>query len=596
MESRQNSEDVSELIETWHLHFFELFTTQIMRGLPLENKKSSSFKKLVVSGAVLFLIAGALTLLHHTKLSYGQTRSTPQCWQPKSLELKARSEDIARNISAIIKSKDYQDEKIKVFQKAISIDTQTSDDFGDLSDPRWNKFDKWDEFLKSSYPNVYKTLELEVVNKYGKLFHWKPENATAKKPYILLAHQDTVPVLNDTLVEWLYPPFEGVITGDGVIYGRGSHDDKNSLTAIFESLELLIAAGFTPSRPMIIALGFDEEISGVRGAKQISSQLESIYGRDSIEFILDEGPGVVDPPLNGVAYANVAISEKGYLDIGFELHYPGGHSSLAPKHSAIGIAAELIVALENEDYFEPLLTLNNPLFESLACHCEYDESFSEEYLSLLGDLLDGDEKASKVLGTMLAKDKNMEFMLRTTQGIDIVKGGLKINALPEVVNIAINHRISIDSSIDDIKDRLARLSLPIAEKYGLGRDFFGDKAAGDIGSLSISQIGPALNAAKVTGKDEPSFQTIMSTVKTVFTELLEKDSRVQTVLAVPALMAGNTDTRHFWNLTTNIFRFRPTYIDAHNNNGHTVNEHLYIRDHFSAIKFYSTLMLAADEI
>lgn len=567
-----------------------------MRGLPLNDKKSSSAKKFAVFGALLLFLGGALTLLRHTRLSHGQTLTTPQCWQPKLLDLTARSEDIARNISSIIKSQDYQAEKIKVFQRAIAIDTQTSDDFGDLSDPRWKKFDKWDEFLKDSYPNVYKTLELEVVNTYGKLFHWRPKNDTSKKPYIFLAHQDTVPVLNDTLSEWLYPPFEGVITDDGVIYGRGSHDDKNSLTAIFESLELLIGAGFMPSRPMIIALGFDEEISGVRGAKQISSHLESLYGRESMEFILDEGPGVVNPPQNGVAYANVAVSEKGYCDISIELHYPGGHSSLAPRHSAIGIAAELIVALENEEYFEPLLSLNNPLFESLACHCKYDEIFSDKYSSLLASLLNGDEKASKTLGRMLAEDKNMEFMLRTTQGIDIVRGGLKINALPEVVNVAINHRISIDSSIDEIKERLARIALPIAKKYGLGRDFFGEQAVGTVGNISLSQIGPALNAAKVTGKDEASFQTVMSTVKTVFSEILENDSRVQTVLAVPALMAGNTDTRHFWNLTSNIFRFRPTYIDAHNNNGHTVNEHLYIRDHFSAIKFYSTLMLAADEI
>jgi acetylornithine deacetylase/succinyl-diaminopimelate desuccinylase-like protein len=37
--------------------------------------------------------------------------------------------------------------------------------------------------------------------------------------------------------------------------------------------------------------------------------------------------------------------------------------------------------------------------------------------------------------------------LSTTQAVDIVGGGVKVNALPEEAHVVVNHRLSVDDSI-----------------------------------------------------------------------------------------------------------------------------------------------------
>ena len=70
----------------------------------------------------------------------------------------------------------------------------------------------------------------------------------------------------------------------------GASDDKNSLTGLFSALETLLSNPlWVPRRTIIVALGFDEECSGRRGAGHIGPFLEKRYGPNSLALILDEG-------------------------------------------------------------------------------------------------------------------------------------------------------------------------------------------------------------------------------------------------------------------------------------------------------------------
>lgn len=46
-----------------------------------------------------------------------------------------------------------------------------------------------------------------------------------------------------------------------------------------ESVEALIAAGYTPQRTLIMSFGFDEEISGREGAGHLAPYLLEKYGK-----------------------------------------------------------------------------------------------------------------------------------------------------------------------------------------------------------------------------------------------------------------------------------------------------------------------------
>lgn len=114
-----------------------------------------------------------------------------------------------------------------------------------------------------------------------------PGSNPSLKPLLLAAHQDVVPVAD--AATWKYPPFSGHFDGQW-LWGRGASDDKNSLTALFSALETLLGySAWVPKRTIVLALGFDEESSGRRGAGTIGSFLEDRYGKYGIALLLDEG-------------------------------------------------------------------------------------------------------------------------------------------------------------------------------------------------------------------------------------------------------------------------------------------------------------------
>src|SRR5947207_3127463 len=101
----------------------------------------------------------------------------------------------------------------------------------------------------------------------------------------------------------------------------GSNDCKNNLIGILEAFEILLEMGFHPQRRIVAAFGFDEEIrscslqiltcSGPQGANYISRHLLEQYGKDSFEFILDEGGSEIKD-LYGGTFALPGTAEKVY--------------------------------------------------------------------------------------------------------------------------------------------------------------------------------------------------------------------------------------------------------------------------------------------
>ena len=122
------------------------------------------------------------------------------------------------------------------------------------------EFLKFHEFLKTTYSRTHGELKHELVNDYSLLYTWQGTDATLK-PILILAHMDVVPVKQETIAKWTYPPFSGVVAEDH-IWGRGALDMKQSLVAIMEAVEYLVGSDFKPKRTIYLAFGHDEEIGG----------------------------------------------------------------------------------------------------------------------------------------------------------------------------------------------------------------------------------------------------------------------------------------------------------------------------------------------
>lgn len=161
----------------------------------------------------------------------------------------------------------YAELAARRLSQAVQIRTESYDDMPlDPGDERWDKMNAFSHMLETEFPKVYHALEHRAINTHGHLFEWKGKDDKLQ-PILLMAHVDTVPVLQDTVKLWRYPPFEGTVTVNGTddtpgkwIWGRGSSDCKNSVMGIMGSIERLVTEGYTPDRTVVISFGFDEEV------------------------------------------------------------------------------------------------------------------------------------------------------------------------------------------------------------------------------------------------------------------------------------------------------------------------------------------------
>lgn len=153
------------------------------------------------------------------------------------------------------------------------------------------------------------------MNNFGLLYTWEGTDTTSP-PILLLAHQDVVPVEDEALANWEYPPLRGHYDDENYeIWGRGSIGGKGDLIAILAALDGLITSGFSPKRSVILAFGFDEELGGREGASQIAKVLDTQYDGGMAAVFLDNTAAVAPENVGDVMYALPAMYEKGYMDV-----------------------------------------------------------------------------------------------------------------------------------------------------------------------------------------------------------------------------------------------------------------------------------------
>lgn len=390
---------------------------------------------------------------------------------------------------------------------------------------------------------------LEKVNTLGLVYTIEGSDSSLK-PILLAAHQDVVPVPDEST--WTHPPFAAVYDGEW-LWGRGASDDKNSLTALMSAVETLLSDDeWKPARTIILAFGFDEECSGYRGAGTIADFLTERYGDDGIAVILDEGGLGMQLVENNTLYALPAVIEKGHVDIWLELSVVGGHSSVPFPHTGIGIIAEIISKLEENPY-EPQLLEDSPVHHHLKCLARHSPTFQPEITRLVkaGDL-------EGLTRELVQLQRAGRYMIQTSQSVDIIEGGQKINAMPEHVVLGVNYRVAPQNSIPEVQHNLVKHIQSVVDKFDLHVEAFeGDEGynnyVAEIGYKSTVQSSEQVDyngtlTLKASEKfevtptaptDNEAWKTFAGTIRHVFR------SEGGEVVPVGEIMTGNTDTRHY---------------------------------------------------
>jgi len=419
----------------------------------------------------------------------------------------------------------------------------------DTSEINFKAYEDFIDFLGEKYPGIHNNIERERIGQYSLLYKWEGSNS-GLKPAMMIGHYDVVPVKygDDTL--WEYPPFAGEIE-DGFVWGRGALDDKSGVMSTMEAVEYLIEQGFQPERTFYIALHHDEEVGGVRGAQQIAEHLKE---QDiELAYLVDEGLPIAEEIIENVEVplAMIGVASKGSINIELRYTQDGGHSSMPTRSSVIGTLSRAVNRIERKPMKASYRGLIVDTFEPLIPYMTYTQrlAFNNTWLF------------RGIIKRKLSQNPATNAALRTTAAKTIFEAGFKENVLPVEGKVIINFRIHPNDNVEDV----------VA--------YVRDRINND--NIEVRVLDRALNPSPVSSTQAAPYQMLKKTIEESFSQ----------VLVSPSLFIAASDARHFHDLTSNIYRFRPIRARHEDRSRvHGIDERISIDNYIEMVEFQIRLI------
>ncbi|SCU96077.1 LAFA_0G04104g1_1 [Lachancea sp. 'fantastica'] len=566
-----------------------------LQGSKLQNRPARNAKKITTLMGVGLALSSVVWFTGSSILSSSSSSSkhvtfSQQGYAPDTLRcgsIEPVGPEFNKSIELIFRDPDFRQKSLENFSGAIQIPTEIQDTNPQPNDDLdyYQRFFQFHDYLETTFPLVHQHLKREKVNSVALLYTWNGSDPSLK-PLMLTAHQDVVPVNPATADNWTYPPFSGHYDNKtDLVWGRGAADCKNLLIGELEAVEQLLKDGFEPKRSVVLAFGFDEESSGLLGAHDLGEFLYERYGDNGIYAVVDEGGGIV--PIDKNVYVAAPITaEKGYVDVEITVHGVGGHSSVPPDHTTIGVAASLITLLESNP-FPPTFTPENPFYGFLTCAAEHSSRLPNEWKKAILDAPFDSEQKHQLI-SLVSSERSLRDLLRTSQAVDIIQGGIKANALPEMTSFVVNHRIDINSSVKKTLERDLQFVKKVAEQFHYGVVCDGEEIvpSTDLGYIEVLTKKTLEPAPRSPVTDSKVWDLFAGTIQNVFENGHFKDDSDVEFYVTQSLISGNTDTRYYWRLTENIYRFMAIIVDkALMHTIHSVDEHISLSSHLSTVAF-----------
>jgi len=478
--------------------------------------------------AVLLLIG---VLLFNT-FTYGVPESANESAGTVDLA-KVDTQRVARNLGAAIRFKTISHQNPADFEQA-----------------EFTGFNSW---LEATYPAVHAKLERTMAGGLTPIYKWQGADASLK-PVMLTGHYDVVPVLPETLEDWEQPPFSGNSAG-GFVWGRGALDDKIAIIGILEAAEKLLETGFEPKRTVYFIFGHDEEVGGWQGAGRAVHALKK-RGVE-MEWTLDEGSMVLDGIIPGIKrpVASINVAEKGYVTLDLKAKAKGGHSSLPPTNTAVGILATAIKQLEDNPVPGGLTDVTADFFDSMAPSFPFVQRMLFANRWLFGSILEG----------QMAKSAATNALMRTTTAPTMLSASLKENVLPSQAVATVNFRIHPRDTVESVT---AYINSIIADDR-----------------VEISVRGESVEPSPVSRHEVRGFAQLSKTFKDVFGELI----------VGPGLTIAATDSKHYCRIAQDCFRINPIVFASEDiPRIHGTNERISLENLEKVVQFYTRLLQSVD--
>jgi acetylornithine deacetylase/succinyl-diaminopimelate desuccinylase-like protein len=314
---------------------------------------------------------------------------------------------------------------------------------------------------------------------------------------LLMGHTDVVPV-NPT--RWRHDPFGGELI-DGAVWGRGAIDMLNLTASMAVATRHLARRGFAPDGTLVYLAVADEEALGRYGADHLLT-----HERDAVraDYVITESGGIpVDTP--GGLRLPVMVGEKGSYWCRLRIGGTPGHGSQPYRTDNALVKAAAVVQRLQEHRPE---TRIHEIWRRFLDGLGLPDELRAPLLSP-ESFLDALELLPPAMGRLF------HACTHTTIAPTTVRGGTKINVIPDLVELEVDIRTLPGQTDADIEALLA-------------------EALGDLaGDVEIERIESDLPSA--------------SPIETPLWDALQRagDAFYAGSAIVPLLSVGATDARFF---------------------------------------------------
>jgi carboxypeptidase PM20D1 len=366
---------------------------------------------------------------------------------------------------------------------------------------------------------------------------------------VMMAHLDVVPVEPGSERLWTHPPFSGDIA-DGFIWGRGALDDKVGVLSLLEAVEELLGEGVRPRRTVILAFGADEEIIG-HGATDIIAVLRSRGVHPLVA--IDEGSALVRGVMPGTSrpVGLIGVSEKGIASVELTVEGTGGHSSMPPAQTAVGVIAHAIDRLETHPMRARLNDPTAAMFDIVGRDLTLPYRIVMQNLWLTRPLL----------LWMMSRSPATNATIRTTTAPTVIQGSPKDNVLPIRARAIVNFRIIPGETPADVLHHV--------------------RTTVDDRRVVTAWNGTPTPPSPISSTSSASYLILARTIRA-----LQPDA-----IVAPSLVIGATDSRHYAGYARDVYRFLPLPLGPDDlERIHGKNERVSVHDYARAVAFMTTLV------
>nr|WP_323369473.1 M20/M25/M40 family metallo-hydrolase [Streptomyces alkaliterrae] len=329
------------------------------------------------------------------------------------------------------------------------------------------------------------------------------EGEDPSRPALLIhGHTDVVPA---DAADWTYDPFAGEIA-DGCLWGRGAVDMKDMDAMTLAVIRDRMRSGRRPPRDVVLAFLADEEAGGVFGARHLVDHHREHF--DGVTEAIGEVGGFSFTVNDDLRLYLIETAQKGMHWMRLEVEGTAGHGSMVNRDNAITELSEAVARLGRHKFPVRVTKTVRSFLDELgdALGTELDPEDMEETLAKLGGI-------ARIIGATL----------QNTAAPTQLNAGYKVNVIPGKATAHVDGRF-----------------LPGHEEEFLG-DL--DRVLGP----RVKRISEHSDRALETTFDGALVDAMQSALK----------AEDRAARAVPYMLSGGTDAKHFDDLDIRCFGFAP---------------------------------------